>query len=264
MGKPVRYFMYYIEGLKNARDAKDNVIAAVGPSIDGAILPMRNCAGGPGKSGPGILCAAIPKYAAPETAEVDKRLEYNADPAKQTWIQANGFWIGFHNDLKPSSIDLQRENMVNGYVHNCPISGDWVVPLARKTDGSTLFDQRIAYQPDGTIVKKPVARYEDLCAFAAEHWEMLTGLEPNELGLEFEADQRYCDVACRALGVNYYVGPYELTALETLTIASAAYICGYLCDFPGLVAILEAKTKAGKKNKQTEDSSTTNSGETEE
>ncbi len=264
MSDPVRYLMYYIPGIKNARDAKDNVVKAVGPSIAGATLVLRDCDGGPGKTGPGILCSAVPKSASPKPAEVDRRTIYNADPASQTWIEGNGFWVGYHNDLRPSANDLQRDSMVNGYRHECAVSGSWVVPLARKTDGSTLFDQRIAYKPDGTITTKPIARYEALCAFAAEHWEKLTGLEPDEHGIEFEADQRYCDVACQALGVNYHVGPYELTLLETLTLQSAAYICGYLCDWPGLVAILEAKANAGKKNKETGDSSTTNSGGAEE
>ena len=263
MSKPVRYFLYYIEGLKNAREAKEQAIKVVGPSIEGATLTIRDCAGGPGKTGPGIIVAALPKYATPGPSEVDKRTDFCADPAKQTWIQGNGFWVGYNNDLKPSADDLQRESQVNGYRYTCPISGNWIVPLARKFDGTTMLDQRIAYLPDGTITKKPIARFEELSNFASEHWEKLTGLEPDEDGIEFEADQRYCDIACKALGVNYHVGPYELTLLETLTMQSAVYICGYLCDWPGLIAILEAKANASKKNNTTEDSSTMNSGDVE-
>ena len=260
MSEPVRYFLYYVEGIKNAKSAKDKVSAVLGNVTSGATVAIRDCAGGPDKSGPGVICAVIPDRVKPGSAEVEKRLEYCADPARQIWMKANGYWIGYHADLKPSADDLRRDTMVGGYAHDCVESGKWTVPLARKTDGGTLFDQRIAYQPDGTIKKEPLTRYKALCDFAADHWEKLTGLEPDETGVEFEADQRYCDVACEALGVNYHVGPYELTLLETLTMSAAAYICGYLCDWPGLVAILEAKAASGKKNKETDDSLTTNSG----
>jgi hypothetical protein len=255
-----RYFLYYIEGLKNAKSAKEKAIAAIGKSVEGATLTIRDVSGGPGQTGSGVIVAAVPKSASPAPAEIDKRLEYCADPARQVWMKANGFWIGYHVDLKPSADDLRREVMVGGYRHDCPESGSWTIPLARKTDGTTLFDQRIVYQPDGTIAKEPLTRYKALCDFAADHWEMLTGLDPTDSGVEFEADQRYCDVACDAIGVNYHAGPYELTLLEALTMSSAAYICGYLCDWPGLVAILEAKAASGKKNKETDDTLTTNSG----
>lgn len=264
MGQPVKHLLYYIPGLKNAKEAKKKVVEIVGNSLVDSELALTNCDGGPNKTGPGVLCAAYPRWASTTGAEVEKRLVYSADPAKQVWIEAKGYWVGYHVDLKPSADDLQREKLVGGYRHECPLTGEWVVPLARKSDGTTRFDQRIAYLPDGTITKLPVARYKSLCDFAAEHWEFLTGLEENTGSIEIEADQRYCDVACEALGVNYHVGPYELTLLEVLTMESAAYICGFLCDLPGLMAILRAQQGSAKKNKETETSSTTSSGKADE
>lgn len=260
MSQPVRYFLYFIEGVKNAKTAKENVCDIIGGVATDATISIRDCAGGPDQSGPGVICAVVPNRVKPEPAEAEKRLEYCADPARQIWMPAKGYWVGYHADLKPQADDLRRSVMVGGYGHTCPESGTWTIPLARKTDGGTLFDQRIAYQPDGTIEKRPLSRYKALCDFAASHWEMLTGLDADDSGVEFEADQRYCDVACEAIGVNYHAGPYELSLLEMLTMSSAAYICGYLCDWPGLVAILEAKAASGKKNKETDGSSITDSG----
>ena len=261
MSQPVKHLLYYIPGLKNAKEAKAKVVEVVGNSLVDSEIAITNCDGGPDKSGPGVLCAAYPKWASTVGAEVEKRLVYCADPAKQVWIEAKGYWVGYHVDLKPNADDLQRERMVSGYRYECPLTGDWVVPLARKSDGTTMFDQRVAYMPDGTITKKPVARYKTLCDFASDHWEFLVGLEADEKGIEFEADKKYCDVACEALGVNYHVGPYELTLLEVLTMESAGWICGYLCDIIGLLEITAAKRDAAKKNKETESSSTINSGE---
>lgn len=253
MSKPVRYFMYYIEGLKNARDAKAAVVEKIGASVHGTTMPIKDCASGPGKSGPGLLCAAIPSHIKPDGAEVERRLEYNADPAKQTWMECNGYWIGFHNDLKPGPDDLRRDQIVAGYTYNCKETGSWIVPLARKVDGGTLFDQRIVYKPDGTICKEPLTRYKAICDFAAEHFEKLSGLDPDSDGLVFEADQRYCDVACEAISINYHAGPYELSVLEMLTMNGAAYICSFLCDFPGLIEIITAENDV-KKNQETSDS----------
>lgn len=261
MSQPVKHLLYYIPGLQNAKEAKKKVIEIVGNSLVDAELALNNCDGGPGKSGPGVLCAAYPKWASTVGAEVEKRLVYSADPAKQVWIEAKGYWVGYHVGLKPQSVDLQRASIVSGYRHECPLTGEWIVPLARTMDGGTRFDQRVAYLPDGTITKKPVSRYKSLCDFAAEHWEFLTKMEDENGSLNFDADQRYCDTACEALGINYHVGPYELTLLEVLTMESAVYICGYLCDLPGLISIISAKRAATKKNKETETSSTTNSGE---
>ena len=60
-------------------------------------------------------------------------------------------------------------------------------------------------------------------------------------------------MACEAISINYHAGPYELSVLEMLTMNGAAYICSFLCDFPGLIEIITAENDV-KKNQETSDS----------
>lgn len=243
-----KYFMYYIPDLRNSKDtAVEKIKAIVGNSVSDCRFPCRNVDGGPFQQGPGLLFAAIPEHIKPEDGEIERRLLYNADPANQVWQKADGYSVGYHVDLKPGPTDLSRSKMVGGYMHDTE-AGEWMIPLARKADGDTLFDPAIKFDETGKIIKETPARYKSICAFAEEHWETISSGDTDGESITILADQRYCDVAVEALGINYHVGRYELSALEALTLSGAAMICSYLCDWPGYVKILTSKMDAEKKS----------------
>jgi hypothetical protein len=257
----IKHFFYYIPNLKAGPEAKGAIHRVIGSSIAGAELRCANTTHGPGQSGPGVLVAALPEGALVPAGEVERRLQYCADPARQAWMEAAGFWVGYDEETKPGPVDLERRKFVAGYEHICPDTGRWVVPLAREVEGGTKMDQRIVYLPDRTTELRPVQRYENLCAFAAEHFAYLSGVDADESGQVVTFNQRFADVACEALCVNYYVGPYELSLLGVLTRDASTIICGLLCDWPGLVKILMDRN-AEKKMESAETPSSTNSGET--
>ena len=240
----IRHFLYYVAGLSAGPEVKGALVRAVGPSVAGGDLRVANTAHGPGQQGPGVLFAAVRDGLVVPAGEIERRLKYVADPARQVWMEADGFWVGYEVDARPGPEDLERAKMVDGYPYQCRDTGSWVVPLARYADGGTNLDQRIVYLPSREIEMRPLQRYEALCAFAAEHFEYLSGVYQDELDLMVTYSQRFADVACEALGVNYHVGPYELSLLGMLTKDASVLICGLLCDWPGLMRILAEKKTA--------------------
>lgn len=253
----IKHFLYYIPDLKAGPETKGDIVRLIGPSVAGADLKAANTTGGPGQGGPGIIVAALPEGSIVPAGLVERRLHYIPDPARQVWMEAAGFWIGYDVETKPGPVDLERRKFVSGYQHICPETGPWVVPLARQADGGTQLDQRVVYLPSREVELRPIQRYERLCAFAAEHFEYLSNLESEDLWAD--GGQRLADVAVEALGINYYVGPYELSLLGVLTKDAAVLICGYLCDWPALVKLF-ADRNAEKKMESAETPSITNSG----
>lgn len=254
----IKHFLYYIPGLSAGPDTHGAIYRLLGAAVAGAQLRCANVTSGPGQGGAGLMVAALPEGVVVAAGVVERRLVFCADPARQVWVEGPGYWVGYDVDNRPGPEDLERRNFVSGYPHTCPETGRWVVPLARRVDGRTELDQRIVYLPDRTTELRPVQRYEALCAFAAEHFEFLSGLESDETGQTVTFDQRYADVACEALGINYYVGAFELSLLGVLSRDAVMLICGYLCDWPGLVKILTERSE--KKSDSAGTRSSMNSG----
>lgn len=235
-----RYFLYFIPGLKNGPGFEAEARKIIGSSIEGCALMPKNISRGPGSSD-GVLFSAIPKLIKANDADVVRSLEYCADPARQAWFEGDGFWVGANVDAMPGPGDLERQSMTGGYYHTGP-AGTWLVPLARRFDGGTALDERLTYSPSGDVSFSPLPRYEKLCAFAAENFELLSRLSVDVNGdVSVSFDRRYVDVAVEALSVNYHVGRYELSLLGALTRDSAANICGLLCDGPMIVQALSQK-----------------------
>ena len=256
----LRMLLYYLPGLKAGAEVKGKVASVLGAAVNGCDLHIGNTDAGPGGV-PGVIVAAVPEHRPAVAGAAAKRLKYCADPARQVWIEGDGYWVGYDADARPAAADLERRSMVSGYPHTCPESGAWVVPLARYVDGGTSFDERIVYLPGGAIEMRPLARYERLCSFAAEHFEWLSSLETDDGNLTVRSVESYAEVAVEALGINYHVGRFELSLLGTITRESAVLICGYLCDWPGLCRLMAARGVGEKKTGSTGAGSTTNSGE---
>lgn len=257
------FFQYYIPGLRTGSGTTKRAREIIGASVQGCVLKERNIGEGPGRQGAGLLIAAVPEHRMDEFpgAEIERAMGYIADPARQKWIDGGDHWVGYNVDSRPTADHLRRNKVIPGYQYECPVSGKWTVPLARKIDGTTLFDQQISFLPDRTIQKRPVDRYNHLCEFAAEHYAFLTGIEADDDGITVLADERYATVAVEALGVNYHVGPFELSLLGTLTVQSAVLICGLLCDWPGLCDLMKARDDLAAKKNSDPESSTMSYGE---
>lgn len=242
-----RFFLYYVPGLRNDSGFAEKACQVVGSSIEGGKIVARNVDAGPGQGGPGVLFAALPAGVTPEPGEVEKALAtpgYCADPSRQTWIAGAGFWVGYDHDRKPGPEDLARASQRAGYFHDSE-GYRWLVPVARRLDGSSGFDERIVYEPSGDLQQMPLDRYSGLCLFASEHFEALTRLFAasgvDEAYIEY--DRRFADVTCEALGVNYHVGRYELSLLGALTKENTAHMASLLCDAPMLVEVAKASVE---------------------
>lgn len=237
----LRYFLYFIPGLRAGSGAKDEIAARI-PSLQDRELVVKNVGAGPGQSGDGVLVASLPNGLERAPGEVERDLEYCPDPARQVWLAADGYWCGYWVGRMPDAEGLMRSPMVGGYVVETE-AGTWVVPLARHLDGRTNLDERIVFSPDGEISMAPIARYERLCGFAQEHFQFLSGVD-DPLGVDTKAGlQRLADASVEALAVNYHVGRVELSLLGILTKVRVELICGLLVDLPGLLKLLEEKKK---------------------
>lgn len=260
MSDDVRFLLYFLPGLKAGPSVKDQIVKVVGPGAEGE-LRVANVASGPGQQGPGVLVACLGAGVETKPGEVEKRLQYCPDPARQVWIEATGYWVGYDAGRCPRAEDLCRPVQVGGWRHNAEELGHWVVPLARHEDGRTEFDERIVFLPDGGIVMKPLARYERLCGFAHAHFERLVQFETSE-AVEMPETLFMATVAAEAISVNYFAGRYELGLMGVLTKRGTELICGYLCDWPTLREIMKDREKDAKKNDEARGASGTPSGVT--
>ncbi len=243
-------FLYFIPGASMSTTGREGLAAQLEAARLSNVLPdgsmtQNSVAGGPCGKGNGLMfsCARqgegdpiFPKY----------------EPAKQTWIDAGTHCVGYYTDNPPAPSDLVRRRPVHGYAWVDDRDEKWIVPLARVCDGSTLLPNTMGIGADGKMVKKPKARYKDLCAFAQAHFEMLTGLlDRGEFAYKEDWDTHF-SVACEALGVNYHVGPYEITVLECMDETGVSDVCARLCDIFGLKAMLDEKADAQKKTDSAE------------
>lgn len=137
---------------------------------------------------------------------------YDAD--KQTWQKINDhYWLGWYTDRKPSPALLQRPKTVDG--EWIDLDGkEWLVPVCGPL--RSKLPLAFAMALDGEWRADVQAEYADLMK-ACE-----TAMDDAESAGKPKADTaailgRQLTFCCRMLGVNYHVGPHEITILRVLT-----------------------------------------------
>lgn len=262
------HFIYYKEGAHGI--APDTASAYLDGTDLIEVLPGKSysytqCDGGPFGMGQGICFASVPPQVMGKMGDAGPKLYYK--PEQQVWAQGPGFAVGYWTDDKPIPDDLVRPTYVPGY--ECPLDDghSWIIPVIRIASGGTALPQKISRDVSGAIVKTPLERYQDICKMADTMADfLLSALEDGEEEGVVENgmldDTSIYEIAERALGINYHVGPYEIGLLGLLTTVNVGTIAAIIADMGGLQAILSARTGA-KKNKISSDTPNTEDGQTE-
>ncbi len=239
-------FLYFLPGTRMNSAGRDGLKSILESTGLDAILPngsitQNEVQGGPCGKGAGLMFSCTAKGAGDPIYP-----KYESE--KQTWVDAGTHCVGMYTDNPPTPSELARPKMVMGYYWVDDRDEQWTIPLVRVADGETMLPNVAGRGPDGAMIKKPKARYKRLCEFASAHFDLLTGLlERGEVSYTQDWEMHF-SVACEALGINYHVGPYEITLLESMDENGISDICGKLCDIHGLASMIYARAEAEKKS----------------
>lgn len=252
--------VYYIPG-RTSIERPD--LAALGlDAVWGVGLAQCQCSRGPDGAGAGGVCIG---YAPDDPAGAPPRVGYY--PEDQEWSAAAGgaYWIGFEKAARPRPQDLARQSQLMGHEVELADGARWLVPVARRYTGGSPLPQTIRLAADGSAVMEIAPAFR---AFSAEveklfpafihgNFPALAGPEPaGGRPVYTWADRlRWC---ATALGLNYRIGPWELSALGLLTTEAAKAIERAIIDWPSVEAEIDALSK--KNSASRSDGSITGSG----
>jgi len=251
-------FLYFAEGVSAVTAA--NVAAwDLAYAFDGPVSYVETRAG-PGEK-PGCLFGR-----AGDDGEPPPKLRYDpkATPSQPLALRVplHGrppLWVLWSPEDPPVAEDLERAEIVAGYALSLGDDGpggasEWIVPLARIFEtGASRFPAALAIGPEGAVVREPLPRYAALCGEAERIWQAVRdqfeqaaaeGREPVTID-----DADGYAVACRALAVNYRVGPVEVGVLRLLTTANLMRVLGAFVDLPSYSRDLVARVEAARAKK---------------
>lgn len=199
------------------------------------------------------------------------------EPAVQTWIRAERWWIGYRHAARPTPNDLVRWDMVRGTPVRLADGAAWIVPVAKLQPAVIAFEEgKWVERPDASaaqlFLEAEQLRFdvwenlnEALVAFELARQRVLAsasaageGEIAEELIAEFMAARSVSiercrgldpQIAVRLLGRNYRVGAEEIGALGLLRmdpeagVLELSRLIDAFVDGPGI-----REARAGKKN----------------
>ena len=259
-------FLYCLPGVKDTSNAVKSAMADHGAVFKDASLEIVGVGGSGGPDGGSGVIAVV----APESANgKGKAAAAGYYPGKQTWIDAGKFWLGIEKDNPPRLDDLQRSEIVQGYLFLLGDGHEWHVPLVRSGDDLGNIPERLMLGPGGTMIREPVERYLELCGAMAGAWsgfKLSSGwLDEEEAnGIDPVGKEEVLPLAVQGLGCNYRVGREEVLFLGLLTTTSARDVVLLMFDYPNVQAVHSARLAASKKKSAaaTPDGSDISGGET--
>lgn len=60
-------------------------------------------------------------------------------PTRQTWVEGNGYWVGWDTQNPPTAADLERKTTVAGHILELGDGKDWLIPSATKVPHLARF-----------------------------------------------------------------------------------------------------------------------------
>jgi hypothetical protein len=184
--------------------------------------------------GPGVVFATQPDTA---DGSLPKIGMYGA---RQQWIACFGgqFWLGWETATPPTPSDLLRTECIAGHMAGLDDGNEWMIPTARAFGRGSALPQALMLGPDGELVAQALPRFARLSNAAEKVFAAFLG-DGEDLTL-----QQCWDVAVMALGQNYRLSQWEVSALQLLNTDNVQTVLGHLIDMPTVLA----KIKDEKKN----------------
>ncbi len=221
-------FLYYIPGKPTVTTSD---LDALG--INHGSPETIQATAGPDKSGRGGVV-----FVFPQVGGSMPRLGFYA--GQQTWRECKGFWIGFETANPPQPADLERGNMLDGYVATMQTAFGkqaWQCPTAK------VFPTYYGLDKDGNGGEIIEPEYEELSKSAELVFNEAIALRDGEVPEEAVREDEQRRIAVQALAVNYRVTLWELTVLRLLKGDNLARVLMALIDGPNLPPAAERKKK---------------------
>lgn len=214
-------FLYYFPG--DAPLSRETLSAAGFALANLAEVPGRECTNGPDK-GTGWVFA----LSSPSTPDGIQPLNVYR-PEEQQWREGydGKLWLGWQNADPPNRADLQRKVEVSGRPVTMADGKAWMVPILRDRMGNAGLPATLAPGPNRTVVQISVLpEFGELWALVEELWRAVSVDSARLTQAELFA------VACRALAMNYRVGPWEIAQLGLFTTDTLASVFAAIVDAP--------------------------------
>lgn len=210
-------FVYFVEQQSLQQDDLDRLGIA---DMFSSFPAVRQTAGG--KPGPGDKagCAFGP---------VGKDIGYY--PQSQTWIQAQGYWLGWKTDDPPGPADLKREQMAAGQEVELGDGNLWHVPKVRIAHGSSELPMVYKRNPlTGELEARLVSKFHGLYQRVVEIFEDLKNFDWTKLH----------DLCVDILAVNYRIDVAACYALELMTSTGMVEIFKVASDIEATLKAMES------------------------
>jgi len=257
--------LYFVDGVQSVDRAKLDEVG-IGATIQDAKFAARGATTGPGGN-PGVTVGTI----AVGRNGREKHIGYF--PEKQEWEKAKSgdYWIGKFIEDPPRPEDLLRKEAIDG--HNVELfdGNRWIIPIARKIPIGSVLPRAMVLGPNGELVMEALPRYTKLSKMTERIWDSWSADARRAMvdEEEVESDDPITvefgwEIAIEALGLNYLVGPEEISFLRLITTANIKMILGALIDLPTMIEVGAAhmeEATSKKNDANTLDGSSINSGE---
>lgn len=166
---------------------------------------------------PGVLL-----YPVPVSGDVPKLIRCDDS---QTWkARSKGkLWIGWSTETPPAPADLERRELIAGYLVTDDVDRQWHVPVLRAVDNPRgRLNPCFTWDEDDRPTISVDRRFATLWADSARAWDLIDKASDAAgavLGQGFSAadDAWLFAYLLRTLAVNYRVGNRELAALDVIT-----------------------------------------------
>lgn len=218
-------FLYYFPGAKSQSDV-EGVIEGAG--LDGVIEPGNRLYGSStGPDGLGGMIMVNGGDPSPRYLEDLQRWHECADGA---------FWVGYTTESPPGPADLARPELVDGHLVRLEDGQDWLVPVVRAFMGGTHLPERVSLSASGEVETRLLPSYVDLSRRLEAVFDMV---QESDGRITFETTQEPFDLASDGLGVNYFAGRWELSALGIFTTVNLIDVLEALLDVPTYEKVAE-------------------------
>jgi hypothetical protein len=156
---------------------------------------------GPGGS-QGTIFACLPGGMAIDGFDVDYK------PDRQTWLQAEGGWLGWYTDNPPTEASLRRERLIEGYGVRLNDDCEWTAPVIRGFTQARKVRLPVTVGRDGSGMRTMTVKteYERFPVIAEKLWDLQFSRVSMTVG-------ECLDAAAILLSLNYQIGPVEADAL---------------------------------------------------
>lgn len=259
-------FLYFVPGALNMGEAKAalekagaphavETVGRSGPMFNQISIPAAESAGGPAGSGYIVGREGFHLYN-------KKTQEWHRAPVLVEGYDGPGYWVGFERDAPPGPEELARQKQLAGHWVELADGKRWLAPVARLPigeEGVPALPRVVKLGADRaktmTVVASHRWLWDEACAFwdewaavcdeAAPQREEFTWVARSTEGRIVTRIDSCFDLACRALAVNYRLGPAEVSVLGLVTSENAADVPLALVDWPSDVELAKKAEASG-------------------